>query len=182
MQTHLAQFARFAQYNSWFNARVCACVGALSPEERTRDLGAYFGSIEATLDHILLVDRIWLGRLAASELAFPALAGARLVRGGGSLRDRLHADFASLERGRVETDTVIEAWVGDLTPELLASTLRYRNMAGDRFEAPVWHAAAHVFNHQTHHRGQVTTLLSQLGHDVGVTDFILTAHMPTPAA
>jgi uncharacterized damage-inducible protein DinB len=73
---------------------------------------------------------------------------------------------------------VIEAGVRDFSPELLARSLHYRNSSGAAFEAPVWHVAAHLFNHQTHHRGQVTILLSQLGQDVGVTDLILTAFMP----
>ena len=178
MEAQVGQFSRFAQYNTWFNGRLFDCVEKLEPGERTRDLGAFFHSIEATLDHVLLVDRIWLGRMAASELAFPSLETANLVNGFGSLRDRLHADFDSLRRGRCETDAVIEAWVRDFSPELLARSLRYRNSSGAAFEAPVWHVVAHLFNHQTHHRGQVTTLLSQLGQDVGITDFILTAFMP----
>lgn len=82
----------------------------------------------------------------------------------------------------MEADAVIEAWVRDFSPELRARSLCYRNCSGAVFEVPVWHVAAHLFNHQTHHRGQVTALLSQLGRDVGVTDLILTAFMPEPDA
>jgi uncharacterized damage-inducible protein DinB len=86
MEAHVRQFSRFAQYNTWFNGRLFDCVEELEPGERTRDLGVFFLSIEATLDHILLVDRIWLGRTAASELVFPSLETANLVNGFGSLR------------------------------------------------------------------------------------------------
>ena len=80
------------------------------------------------------------------------------------------------------TDAAIEAWVGELTPEILASDLSYSRSTGEPMVAPFWHAAAHLFNHQTHHRGQVTTLLFQLGRDPGATDFLLTAFMPEGAA
>ncbi|MCB0406039.1 MAG: hypothetical protein KDD51_14750 [Bdellovibrionales bacterium] len=53
----------------------------------------------------------------------------------------------------------------------MASTFRYKNLAGDSFENAFWVYVAHFFNHQTHHRGQTTTLLTQMGQDVGVTDF-----------
>lgn len=182
MSTHVRQFARFAQYNTWFNGQVFECVAGVERADRQRDLGAFFGSIEATLDHILLVDRLWLSRFAASDLTFPVLASANLVSDCDSLSDRLHTDFVSLREARSETDGVIEAWVSEFTPELLGSALRYRNSKGVPFEAPIWHVAAHLFNHQTHHRGQVTTLLSQLGHDVGGTDFIVTAYMPDSLA
>jgi uncharacterized damage-inducible protein DinB len=86
MEAHVRKFSRFAQYNTWFNGRLFDCVEELEPGERTRDLGVFFVWIEATLDYILLIDRIWLGRMAASELAFPSLETANLVNGFESLR------------------------------------------------------------------------------------------------
>jgi len=71
--------------------------------------------------------------------------------------------------------------VAELTPEILESDLAYSRSTGQSMVAPFWHVISHLFNHQTHHRGQVTTLLSQLGRDPGVTDFMITAFMPENA-
>ncbi len=175
MSTHQQQFRKFAFYNAWFNERLYAQVAALPAAERSRDLGAFFGSLSGTLNHILLADRIWLARFADSPLRFESLAGAALIREFEGLDQVLYADFAQLAAARRETDAVIRAWVEELTPEVLAAPLRYRTSRGEWREHPAWEAAAHLFNHQTHHRGQVTTLLDQLGVDPGVTDFMVAA-------
>ncbi len=73
---------------------------------------------------------------------------------------------------------MLRRFVHELRPEWLATDFHYENSKGIPFTTPLWHAVAHVFNHQTHHRGQVTTLLSQHGVDPGATDFIITSHMP----
>lgn len=73
-------------------------------------------------------------------------------------------------RERRRTDDDIDEWVATLTDEGLSSELRYRTSAGDEYAHELWCAVSHFFNHQTHHRGQLTTLLMQLGHDPGVTD------------
>ncbi len=72
-------------------------------------------------------------------------------------------------------DQLIAAWVEDLTDEILAAPMRYQNLAGQPREHATWIAVSHLFNHQTHHRGQVTTLLKQAGVDPGVTDFLVFA-------
>ena len=88
-----------------------------------------------------------------------------------SLDQELSADFDELRRERARTDGEIDAYVATLTDEKLAGNLRYLRR-GVANEFPLWHAIAHFFNHQTHHRGQVTTLLMQAGHDPGVTDLV----------
>jgi uncharacterized damage-inducible protein DinB len=149
-----------------------AKVAELPAEARTRDMGAFFGSIEGTLDHILLADRIWLSRLRASGHDFPALEEADLELEIQSLAQPVAADFEALLAERIATDQLIMAWVEDLTDEILAAPMRYTTMAGVVREHAVWIAVSHLFNHQTHHRGQVTTLLKQAGIDPGVTDFL----------
>jgi len=178
MSNHRRQFLRFAQYNSWFNDRLFELVATLDDAERQRNRGAFFGSIHATLDHILLCDRLWLGRIAKSDLPFPSLDAADLVLDLNSLDQGVAADFDLLISERKATDAVLEAFVRELTPELLGRDVAYKNSKGIDFSNPVWHVVAHVFNHQTHHRGQVTTLLFQLGLDPGMTDFMVTALMP----
>jgi uncharacterized damage-inducible protein DinB len=155
-----SQYEANARYNRWMNERLYALAETVGDDVRKRDLGAFFGSIHGTLNHILLGDRVWLGRFGAGEPVLPK-----------SLADELYADFAELRRERVRTDDMILAWVGSLDGEKLDAPLRYTR-GGAAVEHPLWWAVGHFFNHQTHHRGQVTTLFKQLGHDPGVTDMI----------
>lgn len=171
MGAHQDQMRGFARYNREFNLLLFGKVADLDDSERKRDMGAFFGSIHDTLNHILLADRIWLGRFAKAFPEMASLADADLVYEFSSLSQEVCADFDELLHERKATDRVISDWVEELTDELLAQTMRYSNSGGQVREHPVWVAAAHLFNHQTHHRGQVTTLLSQLGLDPGVTDY-----------
>lgn len=181
LSTHQRQFVRFAQYNNWFNERLYDCVARLDDAERKRDRGAFFGSIHGTLDHILLADRLWLGRFERSSLPVPSLEGAELVYGAVQLDQGVHPEFEALRAGRRATDAVLERFVRELTPELLEQDLDYRNTKGVAFTNPVWLILAHLFNHQTHHRGQTTTLLSQAGVDPGITDFLVATMLPFPS-
>lgn len=171
MGAHQDQMRGFAKYNREFNKLLFNKVGELDDGERRRDLGAFFRSIHGTLNHILLADRIWLGRFAKSFPDLSSLAGAELVHEFSSLSQEVCSDFDDLFRERKATDRVIAGWVEELPDERLAQSMRYSNSSGQVRELPVWVAVAHMFNHQTHHRGQVTTLLYQLGHDPGVTDY-----------
>jgi uncharacterized damage-inducible protein DinB len=172
MGTHQLQMRGFAKYNLEFNGRLFDLLGGLPDDDRKKDVGAFFGSVHATLNHILLADRIWLGRFSKAFPGVSSLHGATLVHEISSLREELYADFPEMRAERAATDRVIVDWAEDLTDELLARKMSYRNFQGDLREHPAWVAVAHMFNHQTHHRGQITTLLHQLGHDPGVTDFI----------
>jgi len=178
--THELQFLRFAQYNTWFNGQLFGLLSELDDAERKRDRGAFFGSIHDTLDHVLLGDRSWLSRIERSSMPFPSLEQAALVPDLRDLRQGITQDFETLRAERSATDAVLEAFVRELTPALLASDLAYTNSKGMDFACPLWQVVAHVFNHQTHHRGQVTALLSQAGIDPGMTDFIVTSVMPMP--
>jgi uncharacterized damage-inducible protein DinB len=148
-----------ARYNRWMNERLYAAAARLDAVELARDRGAFFGSIDRTLNHILWGDRIWLGRFTGRPFTSPAF-GADMF-----------TDFAELSREREVTDTAILDWAGALAPAWLASTLEYRAASDGKLrQLPAWIAATHLFNHATHHRGQVTTLLKQAGSDPGVTD------------
>jgi uncharacterized damage-inducible protein DinB len=148
-----------ARYNRWMNERLYAAAAECSDEERKRDHRAFFGSIHRTLNHILWGDRIWLGRFTGTPCPFAAY--------GADMYD----EFATLASERERTDTEILAWAGSLSPAFLATTLEYRAASDGRLrQLPAWIAAAHLFQHAAHHRGQVTTLLKQSGQDIGVTD------------
>lgn len=172
MGAHQDQIRGFAKYNFEFNKRLFEKVAELSDDDRKKNMGAFFGSIHSTLNHILLADRIWLGRFAQAMPSLRSLHGAALVYEFSSLRQELCSVFADLQTQRTATDNVIVDWAEELTDELLAGPMSYCNFQGKAREHLVWVAAAHMFNHQTHHRGQITTLLHQLGLDPGVTDYI----------
>ena len=141
------------------NERLYAAAAEGSDEERRRDRGAFFGSIHRTLNHILWGDRIWLGRFTGTPCTV-APYGADM-----------YGEFATLANERERTDTEILAWAGGLSPDWLATTLEYRAASDGRLRRfPAWIAATQLFQHATHHRGQLTTLLKQAGKDIGVTD------------
>jgi uncharacterized damage-inducible protein DinB len=153
------------RYNRWMNDKLYGLVATLSDEARKCDRGAFFKSIHGTLNHLLLADRVWLARFKSVAVpdGFMAPGGIR------SLDQELYDDFEDLRRERAHTDDELTAWISALTHEQLAAPLVYLRR-GQRQESPLWWAVAHLFNHQTHHRGQVTALLTQQGCDPGVTD------------
>lgn len=153
-----------ARYNRWMNDKLYGLAANMSDEARKRDVGAFFKSIHGTFNHLLVADRVWLARFQG--VAAPSGFMAPGVR---SLDQELYEDFDELRRERARTDDELSAWISELTSERLGSALVYQR-AGKPIEVPLWWAVAHLFNHQTHHRGQVTTLFMQQGHDPGVTD------------
>ena len=152
-----------AAYNAWMNDKLYACAAALSDEERKRDMGAFFGSIHGTLNHLYIVDEAWLQRFAAEPVSMT------------SPREARYADFDQLRQARRELDARIVAWAAQISDESTAAPFRFQSVAYQReLVCPGWAVVVQMFNHQTHHRGQVTTLLKQLGQDPGITDFPFT--------
>lgn len=150
-----------ASYNRWMNRRLYDCCATLPDEERRRDVGAFFRSIHGTLNHLLLGDRLWLGRFTGKP--FPVK----------SLDQELYADFDVLRTERERTDQEIFDWLARLTDADLAGELSYTSFLNPQPRRyPLWFAVTNFFNHQTHHRGQLTTLLFQRGIDPGPTDLI----------
>lgn len=177
MDTAFKDNYRFlARYNAWFNQRLYDACEQLPEEERRRERGAYFGSIHGTLNHIVWGDQLWLQRFAAQGVDFPALEAQLLAVPAGAVHATvLHEDWAALRTHRGKLDAAIERWVREMPADFPLRTLRYANTRGDKREHPAWRALTHFFNHQTHHRGQVTALLMQAGVDPGVTDMIALA-------
>ena len=177
-----AQFRDLARYNRWMNDRLYAVAATLADTDRKRDAGAFFGSIHRTLNHLLLTDRAWLGRIVRdATLAESRDADGRPIAMSGRLDQEVYADFEQLRGERVRTDADLIAWANTLDDAMLAAPIRYRTSKGEACEHALWWAVTHLFNHQTHHRGQVTTLLHQLGHDPGVTDLIAFLRSPARA-
>ncbi len=162
-----------ARYNRWFNQRLYDACEPLGDEVRRRDSGAFFGSLHGTLEHIVWGDTLWLRRFAAQGVDFPALGGGLLDLDAQSANPRLLGwTWDRLRARRAALDAGIEDWCTQMPEGFAASTMRYGNTAGVQRAHPAWQALTHFFNHQTHHRGQATTLLMQAGVDVGVTDLI----------
>jgi uncharacterized damage-inducible protein DinB len=169
----LENYRLLARYNRWFNQRLYAACEQLPDEERKRERGAFFGSIHNTLNHLVWGDQIWLRRFAAQGVEFASLGGGLLDLPEGAMHAAvLHEEWAALRTQREQLDEAIEAWVRDMPADFPLRTMRYSNSKGVKREHPMWQALTHFFNHQTHHRGQVTTLLAQSGIDPGVTDLI----------
>lgn len=157
----IAHFHAMARYNRWQNQRLYQHAASLTDEQRRRDMGAFFRSIHGTFNHLLLADRLWMGRFTGEPFQVE------------SLDQELYADFATLREERAREDERILAWVDGLSPADLDGELTFTSMSNPQTRRMAfWFALSHFFNHQTHHRGQVTTLLHQLGVDPGVTDLL----------
>lgn len=141
-------FGRFARYNAWANGRLLDAVGALPPHEVWAPRKAFFGSIMATFNHILVADRVWLARMTGTDQSWFT-----------GLDQILHDDLAEFRVARQAMDRTIVDAVAILP---LTGTLRYTNSQGPQ-EKPWPLLLGHVFNHQTHHRGQIHDMLSQCG-------------------
>jgi uncharacterized damage-inducible protein DinB len=168
-----------AEYNRWMNQRLYEAASKLSADEVAKDRGAFFGSILGTLNHIAVGDLIWLQRLATlPDLALIQSDVSRLPS-PKALTEPLSESLASLAELRAKIDEVVVKLASLLNDDLLSSTVHYSNVAGQRQAKKLGLLLQHLFNHQTHHRGQATTLLFQAGVDVGVTD--LNALIPSEA-
>ena len=168
----IEHIALMATYNQWMNRKVYDAAGTLTHAQLTLDRQAFFGSILGTLNHLMLGDTVWLKRFAEHPANFAALAPLNSIATPGNLKQLAFANLAELSAHRAWLDQLIIDWVKSLHESHLDQRLRYHNMRGVAAEKPFFGLLVHFFNHQTHHRGQVTTLLSQAGVDVGVTDLL----------
>jgi uncharacterized damage-inducible protein DinB len=157
LSDHLRTLAR---YNHWANQPLFDACRALADETYRADRGAFFGSIHRTLNHILVGDRAWLGRLEGID------------RGIRSLDQILYDDLPDLTVARTEEDARIIAFVDGLDPERLEEPLVYRTIAGEAQETAIGLVVLHMINHATHHRGQIHCMLSQIPTDPPPLDLI----------
>ncbi len=147
-------------YNRWANGRALAAASRLTAEQLMKDVGSSFRSVRDTLAHILGAEWIWLmrwnstsPRALLSPTEFPSVAA-------------LEARWAEVETGQRQ-------FLDSLTDESLTQPLAYVNTKGQRWQYPLWQTLVHAVNHSTYHRGQVTTMLRQLGAEPVATDFLV---------
>jgi uncharacterized damage-inducible protein DinB len=151
-----------ARYNAWQNGSMLEAADALSAEEREAERGAFFGSIRATFSHLLWADRIWMSRLSNWERPE-----------GGIAESAAHeTDWARLATARREADAAIVAWADGLD-RLEGPLAWWSGAAGREVTRPRALCMLHMFNHQTHHRGQIHAMLTATGARPGATDLFV---------
>lgn len=154
-------FARaMARYNRWQNGSLTVAADGLTHEERWRDRGAFFGSIVATLNHILGADRVWLARLSGDD--------ASAIRAAHPHTDRPAAwpDYVAERRS---VDAAIVEWADGLTASDMDRQIAWMR-GGQPVVTGFGFNVVHMFNHQTHHRGQVHAMLTAAGAQPEPTD------------
>ena len=144
-------FRMFAAYNSWANARLYSAAAELTDEEFRRGAGAFFGSMMGTLNHLLVTDRIWMKRFTGMGEA-PATLDTILFR-----------DLGPLSHARAAEDERIVGYVEGLSDRAFAGRFTYMTVSDMRTVSQrLAPALDHLFNHQTHHRGQAHMILTAL--------------------
>ncbi|HEU0222307.1 MAG TPA: DinB family protein [Paracoccaceae bacterium] len=154
-----------AAYNAWQNRSLYGAAAKLDDAARRLDRGAFFRSIHGTLAHLLWADRLWLHRLTG--LPKP---------NRGSIAESVNEEeeWEALAAARRACDGTIADWAGAITPEVLADSLSwYSGSISRQITKTVWVIVTHLFNHQTHHRGQVHAMLTAAGVRPEATDLIL---------
>jgi len=157
------------EYNRWANARMLDAASGLTTEQLTRDLSSSYHSVRDTLVHILSGEWIWLRRWQGTSPK--AMLNPADFPSVGSLR----AKWAEVERDQT-------AFIHQLTDEALETAITYTNTRGEHWTYPLGHMMQHLVNHSSYHRGQVTTLLRQLGAEAVPLDFLIFIDMASGAA
>lgn len=151
-----------ARYNRWMNGKIYDAAATLSDEQRKANRGAYFKSVHGTLNHLLLGDQAWMQRMHGQAVTMT------------SPSQELHEDFNALRAAREVMDQTLMDWAVHLESVEASRSFSFFSVVYQKqITMPYVAAVMQIFNHQTHHRGQITTLLSQLGVDVGITDIPL---------
>jgi uncharacterized damage-inducible protein DinB len=157
-----AYVQRMARYNRWQNENLYGVAETLSDDERRKERGAWFGSIHKTMSHLLWGDKVWMSRF--TDLPRPDVG----IPGSVSL----FPDWDKLKAERIGFDQAISGWADTIDDRWLAADQTFMSAATNReWTHPRWVLVTHMFNHQTHHRGQVHSMLTQAGGRPSDTDF-----------
>jgi uncharacterized damage-inducible protein DinB len=166
---------QMAQYNQWMNQKLYEACEKISPEQLSENRGAFFGSILGTLNHLVVADTICLKLLVSARISRNTLSAMKQIPYPKALNDILFNNLKELKNRREQLDQLLLAFSEELqkAPETtLQKAITYKNTKGVSSNKCLFSLLMHLFNHQTHHRGQITTLLSQLGIDIGITDLV----------
>ena len=146
-------------YMLWADRTVLGAVREVTQDDLTRDAGVSFGSMLGTMAHMLGAQRLWLARFAGQSLDH--------IPGPGDFPDLL-----SWIHGWEETASETEAFVAGLTDEQLQTPITWTNTRGETYTLPLWQPVVHMVNHATYHRGQVISMLRQMGYPAPSTDLV----------
>jgi uncharacterized damage-inducible protein DinB len=152
-----------ARYNQWQNNNLYSASAKLDDALRRQETGVWFGSLFATLNHLVWADRYWMYRFTGSPKPEGGMAESRLV----------YDDFDELHKARKDLDQTILDWAAKLDPAWLAGEMSwFSGSKQTRVSQARALAVTHFFNHQTHHRGQIHALLTRFGTKPHDTDLI----------
>ncbi len=166
-------FHLMADYNAWMNQQIYQSAGQLTAEQLTQDRQAFFGSILGTLNHLVVADMIWLKRFASYPRFQEVLAHIYAYPQPLTLDELLYQDLSALYTVRLALDQLIYRWAHHVQDTDLTQVLAYTNTKEVVSHKLIGHLMLHFFNHHTHHRGQLSTLLYQAGINIGVTDLLI---------
>ena len=153
-------FARLARYHAWATHQLIADLALLSDDEWHRDLRLFFGSVHGTVNHLVVTDTIWYARFA--ENTSPRIA----------LDAELHADRDAVCAALGDAVGRWSSWAERLDVARLDGDLLYTRNNGETVRVPFAPTLGHVFNHATHHRGQLTAAMTVLGHPGPSLDWV----------
>ncbi len=166
------QFQLFSHYNKKMNQRLYQAAEKLSQTDLTQNRGAFFKSVIGTLNHLLATDIIWLKRFSQDPASNTTLTYIKQLDKPTALDSILYPCLTALRIEREKIDNIIIDWINALTDTNGSCSITYNNMAGIKFTKNYFDLINHLFLHQVHHRGQITTLLSQSRIDFGDTDLL----------
>jgi len=147
------------EYNALADRRMLEAASALTREQFTKPLGSSFSSVRDTVVHIYGVEWLWLERFQGRS---PAVIPD----------DKAFADIAKLKTSWSAFEIILLNFVRRLTQEDLDRVMEYKTMKYGVYRNPLWQSMLHLVNHGTYHRGQVTTMLRQLGAQPIMTDLM----------
>ena len=168
----LSNLQLMSQYNQWMNQKLYQAAHQLGNEKAKQDQKAFFGSLLGTLNHIYVADIIWLRRFANHTKQYYSLNQLPELSNYTALDQTVADNLETLDKLRQELDAVIVNWCQEIDSEDLEKNLEYFDTKGNPYRKNFGQLVHNLFNHQTHHRGQASTLISQQGLDVGVTDWL----------
>jgi len=146
---NLQEIKTLHAFNAWASHRIFEATAALTPDQFTKDMKSSHGSIHGTLVHMVSAEKVWLGRWQGRAEPF--------------LKTTDVPTHGALVELWEKTGFEIAKFLGTLTDKKLQDTFIMKTMKGETFEHVLWHAMQHVVDHSTYHRGQVITMLRQLG-------------------
>ncbi|MEZ8545944.1 DinB family protein [Vibrio cyclitrophicus] len=165
-------FQKFASYNLWTNDRLYRHLAKMNPDILTKNSGAFFGSAFSILHHILNCDLIWLNRFSKLPCDHELASDLEAYSLPSNLSAINYVNLNELLSVRGKIDKIIVLWIDSLSEDTIQMELTYNNSSGKSFTAPCIDLITHFFNHQTHHRGQLTTILSQNGDNTYKIDYL----------